>query len=79
MRIIDKESQLSLHIPVSSLRKGMLKRRGPKTMPRKKKKRQEQNKCLVLKAGEESGNQESIKLWETRGMRRRSAQMQHRV
>lgn len=25
-----------------------------------------ENKCLVIKAGEESRNQESIKLWETR-------------
>lgn len=35
-------------------------------MLRKRKKRQEKYKCLVIKAGEESRNQESIKLWETR-------------
>lgn len=35
-------------------------------MLRKRKKRPEKNKCLVIKAGEESRNQKSIKLWEMR-------------
>lgn len=48
-------------MPVSSLRKGMLKRSSVKTMFRKRKRRQEKNKCFVIKAGEESGNPESIK------------------
>lgn len=66
LQIINVEGHLPISILVSSLGMGMLKRGGLRTMLRKRKKRQEKYKCLVLKAGEESRNQESIKLWETR-------------